>query len=104
MSCGCSRPGSCRNTIERNAAKTSVPRIVRVATREKIDEGGLRLAITVKPIIGNHPPRNDDARPQCKRNHARNARALGWNGVQIPLPHFLVNAGMEQPYVHASRN
>src|SRR5438093_5692518 len=98
----CHRSPTAR-TIENNIAATSVLGFRRHAAREVIDDRGLRLMVTVEPVVRNHSSREDDADPQNQRKRAGNSRGHWWSGITIPGRNTPIDVGVKDPDIHTGQ-
>jgi hypothetical protein len=46
-----------------------------------IHEAGLRLKVTVKPVVGDHSPSNNYQRPRKDGDHTRHPSGTGWHRI-----------------------
>src|SRR3984885_1211310 len=89
------------STTERTAANPSVPRFGGSAAGQQVDDAGLRLPVTVKPVIGNHSSGNDDTDPQHEGKRARDPRCPRRHSIDIPSGDPRKNTRMKDQYVQA---
>src|SRR5579883_1006480 len=89
------------HTTERRRGVTSASRLRGYATGQEIYDRGLRLAIAVEPVVGDHAARKHDANPQDERESAGNPGRAWRFGGQIPGRNATINAGVKDPDIHA---
>src|SRR5205809_4312871 len=93
------RPSTPRTT-ERTAADSFVAPLLRIrrAAGGPHDECRLR-SVAVEPVVRDHAPEHDDARPENEREHARDPSAPRGGLGEVPVVNLALHRAVKRPGV-----